>query len=98
MGAQEIKARIIVWLHREAAWIMVQTLEYVVWSLGVKRLFFMMAVLMTCFYIVFRFLGFIDWTWVWVLSPLWIFLLGSIPDLLILLMCLWYKLSKEDQF
>jgi len=46
--------------------------------------------LLTIVFIILKLLGKIDWSWVWVLSPLWIsFIVGIIIFIIVLLIAAW---------
>lgn len=55
------------------------------------------AGLLTIVFITLKLLGVIDWSWVWVLSPIWISII-LICVLLIISFCIMHYLDKKDGF
>ena len=49
-------------------------------------------------FIILKLVGVIDWSWWWVMSPLWISLILGVVILIVSTICCYIKLLREDRY
>lgn len=57
-----------------------------------------LAMILTVAFVLLKSLALIDWSWVWVLSPLWIYILGYVILIIVFLVIAYRSGDYDDDF
>jgi hypothetical protein len=61
-------------------------------------MFAILPAILTAIFLVLKWIGVVDWPWIWVLSPIWIAFFGLIPIALLIKMVMRFIIKTGSKF